>query len=166
MKTSTRTLAGAGGFSALAIAGAAALLVQLEGRSNDPYWDALGKVWTVCDGETNVPMRRYSDAECDAMKRRTLEKFGNQKMAHCLPAGLPPSAQIAFLSIGYNIGPEAFCRSSMSRKALAGDFRGACRSIELYQFVGGKDCRIRANRCGGIPKRRAKERSVCESGLS
>lgn len=152
-------------FSAAAIAAAVPLLGELEGRRNDPYWDALGKVWTVCDGETNVAMRRYSDAECDALLKRSIEKHGNQGIAKCLPTGMPLGVQIAFLSIGYNLGEATFCRSSMSRKALARDYRGACASISLYTYVKGKDCRNAANRCSGIVKRRARERAVCESGL-
>lgn len=166
MKTSTKTLAGAGGFSVAAVAAATGLLIKFEGKRNDPYWDAIGKAMTVCYGETNAPMRRYTDAECQALLKVSVEKHGDKGIAKCLPANTPLGPQIGFLSIGYNLGEKKFCASSMSRRAMAGDFKGACAAISLYQFSKGKDCRIKANRCGGLPIRRAEERAVCEIGLS
>lgn len=166
MKAQTKTLAQAGGFSAAALALAGVIVAASEGKRNDPYKDMLaGGIWTVCYGDTHVPMRRYSDAECKALLTASLKKHGDQGIAKCLPAGLPDATQAAFLSVGYNVGVQGFCRSSMSRKAWAGDLKGACASISLYQFVGGKDCRNPANRCAGIPKRRADERALCEQGL-
>jgi hypothetical protein len=32
-------------------------------------------------------------------------------------------------------------------------------------YSAGKDCRIKANRCGGIPKRRTAEVALCLEGL-
>ena len=59
----------AGKFAAKVGIGAAALIVAMvgafEGKRNDP--PRHRGVWTVCYGETNVAMRRYSDAECKAM---------------------------------------------------------------------------------------------------
>lgn len=162
--TNRKTLAAAGGFSVAGIAAAIALIGPHEGLRLDPYRDVIGKR-TVCYGETAVPMRRYSKAECDAILAKSIRKHGNDGIAKCLPAVLPFEMQGAFLSIGYNIGVDGFCRSSMSRKALAGDYRGACRAISLYVYAGGKDCRIAANRCSGIPKRRADEQRLCEAGL-
>lgn len=70
------------------------------------------------------------------------------------------------MSAGYNMGATTFCRSSMSRKAKAGDLRGACKALGLYVFSGGKDCRLKASNCGGIVKRRQDEIALCERGLS
>ncbi len=164
MKPNTKTLAAAGGFSVAGIAAAVALIGPHEGLRLDPYLDVVKKP-TVCYGETAVPMRRYTKAECGEILGRSIRKHGNDGIAKCLPAGLPPQSQGAFLSVGYNIGVAAFCRSSISRKAMAGDLAGACRAISLYVYAGGKDCRIKANRCSGIPKRRADEQRLCEAGL-
>ena len=49
-----------------AAAGLIAVVAQWEGKRNEPYQDIVG-VWTVCYGETNTAMRRYSDGECKDM---------------------------------------------------------------------------------------------------
>lgn len=58
-----------GGVAAAALTLAVPLIAKWEGKRNDPYRDIVG-VKTVCYGETRVPMRPYSDAECTAMLRK------------------------------------------------------------------------------------------------
>ena len=147
--------------SAGALALAAYLVPRFEGEALDPYLD-VGGVLTVCYGETHgVERRRYTRAECGVLLQQSLASHGRD-LAACLPPGLPDHVQASVLSFGYNVGASAFCGSTMARKLQAGDIPGACAELSRWTRVAGKDCRDPAARCGGIVKRRAEERAVCE----
>lgn len=108
-----------------------------EGKSNVPYLDSVG-VRTVCYGETRVEMRRYSNAECDALLRDGLEDFG-QEVARLAPGiEQSPFEWAAHTSFAYNIGTGAYARSSVLRLFNAGDRVGACRFMTRYKYAGGK----------------------------
>jgi lysozyme len=153
-------------------AGALALMVAFtaphEGEVRRTYVDMLGKghPLSYCYGETAgaVAGKTYTHSEClEALRVSAMDHA--QDVAKCLPAGLPDSTAAAFYDFGYNAGAPTFCRSSMARKAKVDDLRGACAALSLYVFTNGKDCRIAANRCGGIVRRRMAERELCLEGL-
>lgn len=147
------------GVGALALA--AALIVPSEGRRLDPYRDT-GGVLTVCDGHTGgVQARRYTPGECDQLLASDIRKHDSD-ISKCIPAGLPDRPHAAFLSFAYNVGAPTFCKSTMSKKARAGDIPGACAEISRFVFVAGRDCRLKSSNCAGIVKRREKERAMCE----
>jgi lysozyme len=148
----------AGGGIGAAITLAIALLAPWEGKSNDPYRDIVG-VWTVCFGETRVPMRRYSDAECIAMKRRAVEHDFAPAVFRCVPELRDrPNQAAASISLAYNIGTSGFCKSTAARRFNAGDWRGGCEAIGRFNRAGGKIVR-------GLVNRRAAEVRLCLSGL-
>lgn len=117
-------------------AGAAATLIALvatwEGKSNDPYPDLRG-IATVCYGETNVPMRRYSDAECDAMLAKSLVTYANGVKR--LTPSLNGKPLLAASSFAYNLGVPTYERSSVRRRFNAGDIRGGCNAMLAYNKV-------------------------------
>lgn len=159
----------AAGVSAIALALACTLIASFEGKVNTTYVDRLGKgqPLTYCYGSTvnAVKGQTYTDAQCQQALYRDARQHANDILPY-LPPRLPDKTAAAFYDFGYNVGAQTFAKSSVSRKALAGDLAGACRAINLYQFSNGKDCRIAANRCGGIPRRRAAEVKLCLEGLS
>lgn len=165
-----------GGGSALAVLLAAAVAVEpftalREGKRNVAYHDIShpkdGRYDAGCYGHT-MPYSagmRFTDAQCDKFLT-TDEQIAARGIAKCLSdKPLPFGVAQSFVDTALNIGVGGFCKSSMRKKANAGDLAGACRSISLYVRSGGKDCRIKANRCGGIIKARDTERALCESGL-
>ena len=153
----------AGGISALVLA-AVPIVQQYEGRRNDPYFDIAG-ILTVCDGETaNVQRRRYSDAECDAMAIRSLTKHANAIQACYRPASTPMPTQVAYLSLAYNIGPTAFCASTTSRRALAGDLSGSCEAMLRWNKIR-KPVTRELVFSKGLDNRRRDERRLCLEGL-
>ena len=127
----------------------------MEGRSNDPYKDIVG-VWTVCDGETNVKMRRYSNAECDTMLRTSLVKYGNGVL-ECVNVPISQNQHAAFTSFAYNVGTGAFCKSSLLKKLNAGDYVGACDGLLAWSYAGGKYVQ-------GLANRRNVEQRLCLKG--
>lgn len=167
MSTAQRVERGAG-VTAGALALACALIAANEGEVRTTYIDALGrgKPLTYCFGSTvgAVQGRTYSAEECQQALYRDARQHANDILPY-LPPGLPDKTAAAFYDFGYNVGAKTFAASSVSRKAKAGDLAGACRAMGLYVFTQGKDCRIAANRCGGIPKRRAAEVKLCLEGL-
>lgn len=144
--------------SAAAIALSLGLIRPWEGRELTPYYDIVG-VLTWCDGETRgTPKARYTEAECDAITAKAVIEFATA-IAPCLPPVLPDPTRAAFISAAYNIGSGAFCKSTMSRRAKAGDIRGACEALTMWNKAGGRVVR-------GLTNRRAAERKLCLSGLA
>ena len=74
------------------------------------------------------------------------------------PAGIPVKAKIAFVSWAYNVGTGAACRSTLVRKANAGDIAGACDELPRWNKAGGRVIR-------GLTNRRLSERKLCLEGL-
>lgn len=66
----------------------------------------------------------------------------------------------------FNLGAGNFEHSTYLKRLKAGDFDAACNELLRWIFVSGKDCRIKANHCYGIVKRRQAERKVCLHGYA
>lgn len=154
-------------------AGALAIMVAFtsvrEGEVRHTYVDRAGKggsVLTYCYGATAGARlgQTYTHDQCVASLRDQAMKHAGEVQA-CLPTGLPDETAAAFYDVGYNIGSSGFCRSSIARKAMAGDLAGACRAIGLYVYSNGKDCRVRSSGCFGVAKRRQDEVALCLRGL-
>ncbi|EAA3682804.1 lysozyme [Salmonella enterica subsp. enterica] len=158
LRTKVKTLL-AGGAGAIAIA--AALLGGhdgLEGRHHEPYRDVAG-VLTVCDGHTGqdiVQGRHYTDAECDALLNKDLERVKVQ-VDPLIKASIPESERAAFYSFAYNVGTGAFARSTLLKKLNAGDQAGACNELKRWTYAGGKQWK-------GLVTRREIEHEVCMWG--
>lgn len=140
-------------------------IATFEGYVPTGYPDpALGvSLPTACWGSTKgvVIGRRYSEQECMAMLADDVVKHGLD-IAPCLPEGLPLETHAAFVSFGFNVGTGAFCKSTLSRKAKAGDLAGACAELSKWNKarVNGTLTVMR-----GLDRRRKAERELCEKGL-
>lgn len=154
--------AGLIGGSAAALATTVALLTQLEGVRTTSYQDIVG-VWTICAGETRGvgPGDTATPAECDAMLAKAIVEFENG-LDKCLDdqieAVIPTETKIAMVSWAYNVGLGAACRSTLVRKANAGDLRGACDELPRWRMAGGRIVQ-------GLVNRRVTERKLCLAGL-
>ena len=144
--------------AAAIFAAALPVVAASEGLRVKPYYDLVG-VKTVCYGETRgVEDRVYSKAECDAMLVDGLEDFYKQ-VDPCLPDALPPASTGMFLSLAWNVGPGAVCKSKTIQTAFAkADYHAACRAIGLFNRAGGKVVQ-------GLVNRRAEEVRLCLAGL-
>lgn len=163
MAAPTRTqTAGAAATLAAALAMAVPAIEKWEGYSNDPYRDIAG-IMTVCIGETHVEMRRYSNSECAVMFQKTLGKKG-LAVQNCLPASTPVPTLAAFISLGYNIGEAAACRSSAAKRLWRGDLTGACEALTWWNKAKNPLTRkLEVSR--GLSNRRADEQRLCLRGL-
>lgn len=125
------------------------------------YADIVG-VWTICDGDTkNVrPGMVETEAGCTARLERQLVAHARPVLA-CVPGLQHPSRQnqlIASVSLAYNIGTTGFCRSTVARRFNAGNWRGGCDAMLLWNKAGGRVVR-------GLALRRERERALCLKGL-
>ena len=140
--------------AAAALGLAATLAMAWEGYRPKPYLDVIG-VPTVCWGHAHdVQARTYTRAECEALLDSDVAAAYLGVM-RCLTRPVPDGMAAAFTSFAYNAGAGTFCRSSMARKANAGDFKGACKALGLYVYAGGR-------KLTGLVRRRAAEIAVCE----
>ena len=68
-------------------------------------------------------------------------------------------ARVAVVSWSYNVGTGAACRSTLVRKANAGDLYGACDELLRWNRAGGRVL-------NGLTNRRKAERAMCIRALA
>lgn len=145
------------------------LTTPWEGTKNLAYWDSLGRVWTVCTGETKGVKKgdRYTNEQCAAMLYETLERDYRQPLQKCIKGydRLPLSLQASLLDAAYNIGTGAICRSTAARRAEAGDYKGACGAVTWFNKAGGQTIRGLVLRRGYGDAQRIGELELCLEGL-
>ena len=134
---------------------------QFEGYVPEAYQDPVG-IWTRCYGDTThvTPGAKYSAEECAKSLNDHLIETSSPVM-HCVPdlAKQHPKVIVAMLDMAYNIGPNAFCRSSVARYANAGEWNAACSRIsEIYTTAQGVKLK-------GLVVRRTAESEMCLDGL-
>ncbi|MDF1606943.1 lysozyme [Hoeflea sp. YIM 152468] len=157
------------GGAAGVIALTAVFMQPWEGTKNLAYWDSLGRVWTVCTGETKGVKKgdRYTDKQCAEMLQATLEKDYRQPLTKCIPGfdGYPLGWQVAILSLTYNVGPGAVCKSTAARLAIAGDLEQSCQAMTWFNRAGGKVVRGLKLRREMGDANRIGELEICLAGL-
>ncbi len=138
---------------------ATTLIERWEGTRLSPYRDIVG-VWTVCTGETRAAMRRYTQEECRALLETAIRSTYGAGVLACVPAlDRRPRPLAAAISLAYNIGVTAFCRSTVARKFRAGDWRAGCDAFLLWNRAGGRVI-------PGLVERRRSERTLCLEGTA
>lgn len=141
------------------IAGLMVLTPEMEGTVYEAYPDT-GGVWTICTGHTKGVRRGdvATPAECAAYLQGDLGGAVDFVMRAFPRATI--WQKIAMADFVYNVGAPAFAKSTMYRLAKAGQWAAAAEQFRRWMFVAGLDCRIPANNCQGIPKRRELQRSL------
>jgi lysozyme len=145
LKTAALTL------SASALVG----IANWEGFKPKAYIPIPGDVPTIGFGTTaNVKMGDTIDP-VTALKRKIddVSKFEGA-LKQCVKVELHQHEYDAFLSLAYNIGPGAFCKSTLVRKLNAGDYEGACKEILRWDRASGKVVQ-------GLTNRRQAEYKQC-----
>lgn len=127
------------------------------------YDDGVG-VQTYGFGTTRKPDGtpvRHGDTikPVDAVKHahRELTQFEGA-IKRCVTVPLYQHEYDAYVSFAYNVGPAAFCSSTLVRKLNAGDYEGACNELPKWVYAGGRKLQ-------GLVNRREAERRLC-LGLS
>lgn len=144
-------------------AGAVAMVLPVvllyEGTVHSTYKDPINKI-TACTGHTGPELRigqTFTKEQCETMLYGDLLKHADA--LDCIKTPLADNQKAAFLSFAFNVGTGAFCKSTLARKANAGDLMGACAELSRWGMAGGREL-------PGLVKRRAAERQLCEKGLT
>lgn len=145
------------GASAVVVA-AGALAYYFEGEHRKPYIDPVG-IPTACIGETGravVLGKTYTPEECARLYVDSLN-IAASHVEKCTPnvhEGMKP----ALISFTFNVGGGAYCRSTLARKANAGDMVGACKELLRWTYAGGRQL-------PGLVARRKAEADLCLRGI-
>lgn len=129
-----------------------------EGLRTEAYKDPVG-IPTICFGYTaGVQLGdKATAAECEQLLTDEVIAHGHD-VSNAVKVSLSHQEQAAYTSFAYNVGANAFSKSTLLRKLNAGDRTGACN--ELPRWVYAKGIKL-----PGLVKRRQAERSLCLSGI-
>lgn len=141
-----------------AISLSAAALVSIaafEGYRESAYIPLPGDVPTIGFGTTKGVKPGDVTNPTDALKRklRDLTEFEGS-ISRCVKVPLYQHEYDAYVSLAYNVGGAAFCRSTLVRKLNAGDYAGACSEILRWDKFKGRKIR-------GLTRRRKAEYEKC-----
>lgn len=125
-----------------------------EGFSSKAYQDIVG-IWTIGFGTTEGVKRGQTIDPVKALQRKMndVQKFEGA-IKQCVRVPLHQHEYDAYLSLAYNIGPTAFCNSTLVRRLNQEQYDLACREILRWDKAGGKAVR-------GLTLRREAEYRQC-----
>jgi lysozyme len=126
-----------------------------EGYKSVAYIPVPGDVPTIGFGTTKGVKMGDSIDPVTALQRkiRDVEVFEGA-VKQCVKVPLAQHEYDAYLSLAYNIGSGAFCKSTLVRKLNAQDYEGACREILRWN-------RFRGEPLAGLTNRRQAEFRQC-----
>lgn len=126
-----------------------------EGYRGEAYIPVKGDVPTIGFGTTGgvKPGDRIEPVQALVRKLADVQKFEGA-LKQCVRVPLHQHEYDAFLSLAYNIGPGAFCGSTLVRRLNAGDYAGACAEILRWDRFRGEPLR-------GLTLRRQAENRQC-----
>lgn len=115
----------------------------------------FGTTHGVKMGDTTTPVKAL------VRKLADVQKFEGA-LKTCVTAPLHQHEYDAYVNLAYNIGPNAFCKSTLVKKLNTLDYAGACDAILMWKRVGGTDCSEPGNRtCPGLWARRLRLHQQC-----
>jgi lysozyme len=126
-----------------------------EGYRNEAYIPVKGDVPTIGFGTTAGVKSgdRIEPVQALVRKLADVQRFEGA-LQQCVRVPLHQHEYDAFLSLAYNIGPGAFCGSTLVRRLNAGDYAGACAEILRWDRFRGEPLR-------GLTLRRQAENRQC-----
>lgn len=130
-----------------------ACVAGAEGLRTVAYKDPVG-IPTACFGETRgVKLGdSFTPEQCKQMLGARVEEFGHG-VDSCVKTPMSPARKAGLTSFAYNVGVEAFCKSTLVKKLNAGD-PAACD--EMRRWTTAKGIKL-----PGLVKRREQERELC-----
>lgn len=137
--------------SAFALVG----LALSEGYTTQAVQPLPGDKWTYGFGTTEGVRPGDTIAPPQALERKLadIQKFEGA-VKQCVAVPLHQHEYDAYVSLAYNIGPHAFCGSTLVRKLNSGDYAGACAEILRWDRFKGQPVR-------GLTLRRQRENARC-----
>ena len=134
------------------------IICGFEGKRLAAYDDGVG-VWTIGFGTTVYPNGikvkkgdTCTEAQAKAFMAHDLKKF-EAAVNNAVTVPLSQNQFDALVSLAYNIGTNAFSKSTLVKKLNANDNRAAADQFDVWVNAGGK-------RMQGLVNRRAKEKAL------
>ena len=114
-------------------------IASWEGYRSQAYIPIPGDVPTIGFGTTNNVKMGDTIDPVTALKRKIddVSKFEGA-LKQCVKVELHQHEYDAFLSLAYNIGPGAFCQSTLVRRLNQRDYDAACKEILRWTRSGGR----------------------------
>jgi lysozyme len=130
-------------------------LVAHEGYTDRPIQPLPGDKLTIGFGTTDgvKPGDRTTPVKALARALQDVQEFEGA-LKECVTVPLHQHEYDAFISLSYNIGSSAFCKSTLVRKLNAEDYAGACAQILRWDRFKGQQVR-------GLTIRRQSEYRQC-----
>ena len=126
-----------------------------EGYRSEAYKDAVG-IPTLGFGETaGVKIGDKTTPERALVQLLESTEKHADAIRQCIKVPLYQHEFDSYVSLAYNIGTGAFCRSTLVKKLNAKDYAGACEEIRRWNKAGGKVL-------PGLVKRREAEYRMCK----
>jgi len=135
-----------------------ALTEGFEGYADQAYWDDLGKVWTIGYGHTAGVKEGDSCnlAQADQWVLEDSQAVADAINRDCSFADLTQDEFDALVDFGFNLGIGALEGSTLWRKLMAGDLKGADAEFARWDRAGGKEV-------PGLERRRLAEANLFNS---
>lgn len=115
----------------------------------------FGTTGGVKMGDTTTPVKALQ------RKLQDVQSFEGA-IKRCVTVPLYQYEYDAYINLAYNIGPAAFCSSTLVKRLNASDYPGACDGILMWKMVGSVDCSTPGNKtCSGLWERRQRLHKQC-----
>lgn len=129
----------------LSLAGVA-FIQTWEGTENTAYVDPVG-IPTICTGSTRAVRIGQVATDDECRTRLILDTtYAGDALKRCVTAPVTQGQYDALVSLSFNIGGGAICRSTLVRKLNQGDCRGAGAEFLRWDWAGGSRLRGLTNR--------------------
>nr|WP_303253700.1 lysozyme [uncultured Sutterella sp.] len=133
-------------------------IASYEGFSEKAYIPIKGDVPTIGFGSTEGVKMGDAITVPQALDRLRRDiTVAESAISRCVRVPLSQGELDAYTSLAFNIGTDAFCRSTLVVKLNGGDYAGACEEIKRWVYAGGR-------RVPGLVARREKEYAACVGG--
>jgi lysozyme len=139
-------------------ASALVTIAMHEGFRSNAYIPVKGDVPTIGFGTTtNVKQGDTITVERALIRLLNDTNQFEAAVKKCADVPLHPYEYSAYVSLTYNIGSTAFCKSTLVKKLKVYDYEGACKEILKWdKFKGSQNL--------GLAKRRQEEYRMCING--
>ncbi len=144
---------------ALSAAGLVGIVLREDYRG-EAYVPVAGDVPTIGFGTTDGVQLGDTTTPPKALARALIDaqKFEGA-LRQCVGVPLHQHEYDVYVSFAYNVGADAFCRSTLVKKLNDGDYAGACAELKRWNKAGGRVL-------PGLVARREAEYQQCMGGSS
>lgn len=126
-----------------------------EGYSSVAYVPVKGDAPTIGWGTTTGVKKGDTIEPTQALQRLYRDtETAKAGISNCIKVPISQGELDAYLSLSYNIGAGAFCKSTLVKRLNKGDYVGACGEIKRWCYFKGK-------KVPGLVERREKEYRTC-----